>query len=384
MLKTAKKNIALLVDLNKKYYRSVTSGVMKYSRFMDWQFYSHCGLPQITEAQLDDWDGDGVIGRISPQIAEKLAKRNIATVNIKFDFEHIDVPSVLIDNEALGRSAAEYFLSKGVRHFASFCLAPDNLSATHKLKGFNDLLDKKGYSVTEIHSRVQLENLNMTLNPKQGQTIGVFAVEDFLGRMIIDACKDQQLSVPEDISILGVDNDPLIGEYLSPSMSSIELGAERIGYQASYLLDQLFHGEVLPQNKLIVSHEQIVERKSTELSQIHDELVAKSLKYIKDHSNKPITVTNIIDDLFCGRRVLEVKFKKAVGRTLHEEIRRTRIQRACILLRESDMLIDNLARDCGYCGRERFNAAFRTEIGMTPSQYRQDYNFSKRPQLQSS
>ena len=105
--------------------------------------------------------------------------------------------------------------------------------------------------------------------------------------------------------------------------------------------------------------------------------MVKALRYIRDHASEPITVSDVQDELFCNRRSLEKKFRAEVGRTLHEEIRRSRIERACRLLRESDMMIDSLAEACGYSSRERFNAAFRREIGTTPTAYRKEYRFAK-------
>ncbi|MEE9368656.1 MAG: AraC family transcriptional regulator [Pontiella sp.] len=127
----------------------------------------------------------------------------------------------------------------------------------------------------------------------------------------------------------------------------------------------------------MVAPEHIVERHSTDLLEIQDELVARALRYIRGHANESITVVHVTGAIFCNRWILENKFRVEIGRTLHEEIRRTRIQRACKLLREFEMLIEVLAEACGYSSRERFNAAFRKEMAKAPSAYRNEYRFGK-------
>jgi LacI family transcriptional regulator len=195
--------------------------------------------------------------------------------------------------------------------------------------------------------------------------------------MIIEACEDRGLRVPEDIAVIGCDNGPFVCEMVKPTMTSVELGAERVGYQAASLLDHLIEGGEIPEEPVMVAPERIVERHSTDILEIEDELVARALRYIHDSASRPITVSEMTDSLFCNRRVLEKKFKAEVGRTLHEEIRRSRIERACKLLRETDMLVEVLAEACGYCSRERFNAAFKRETGKTPSAYHREYRFGK-------
>jgi LacI family transcriptional regulator len=136
-------------------------------------------------------------------------------------------------------------------------------------------------------------------------------------------------------------------------------------------------GQDVPTDPVLVAPERIEERRSTEILLMQDELVAKAIRFIQENAGEPIVVSDIVDVLHCNRRVLEIRFRDKTGRTLHEEIRRARIQRACKLLRETDMLIEALAEACGYSSRERFNASFRREMGKTPSVYRREYRFSR-------
>jgi LacI family transcriptional regulator len=368
--------IALLIDYNSNFYRKIVTGVARYSKVAGWRFFTTRGVPQISTEQLKDWKGSGVIGRIDPDTLKMMKMRGIPTVNIKTDFLGLKVASVLMDNNHIGKTAAEYFISKGIRRFAGTAWSIKGDSGKLKLKGFTDCLEKHGMHAVELKSQADIRNVKNLLPLKQGEVVGVFAVEDFLGRMVIEACQDSDLRVPEDVAVLGIDNSPFICEMLSPTMSSMELGAERVGYQAALMLDQLIRGSRTPLEPILVSPERIIERRSTDILLMQDELVVKALRFIHEKASSPITVTDVTSALHCNRRVLEKRFRAKINRTLHEEIRRSRIQRACKLLRETDMLIETLSEACGYCSRERFNAAFRNEMGKTPSLYRREYRFS--------
>lgn len=371
------KEIALCIDYNSNYYKSVVSGVARYSNMKGWRFFTTRGVPQISLNDLKGWKGAGVIGRLSPELIADLQRRGIPAVNIKSDYLDLPVASVLMDNMATGQLAAEYLIEKGVRRFAATAWSINGASGNLKVQGFVRILKERGYTckVFESHREILHPELNLEFEP--GETIGIFAAEDFLGRMVIEACVDAELRVPEDVAVIGVDNSPFICEMVKPTMTSVELGAERVGYQAATLLDSMMSGGQVPAHPVMVAPERIVERHSTDILEIEDELAAKALRFIRDHAAEPITVTDVTEALYCNRRVLEKRFKAEVGRTLHEEIRRSRIRRACRLLRETDLLVEVLAEACGYSSRERFNAAFRREIGKTPSAYRKEYRFAR-------
>jgi len=372
--------IALLIDYNSNYYRSIVTGVSRYNKLTGWRFYTYRGIPQITEAKLKNWNGAGVIGRLSPELIEMLNYRGTPSVNIKTDHQHLSCHSVLMDNPKIGKMAAEYFIEKGIRHFASTAWSIKGSSGTIKMDSYTATLRSHGYENIILQSPSDINNLRKLLPMEKGNTVGVYAAQDFLGRMVIDASLNSGLRVPEDVAVLSTDNGPFICEMLSPTLSSLELGAERIGYQAASTLDQLIQGKE-PRDKLsLIPPERIVERQSTEIQAMQDKLVAEALRFIKENAQRPITVDDLTSALRCNRRVLEIRFKGEVGRTLHKEIRRARIQRACKLLRETDMLIEVLSEVCGYSNRERFNAAFRSEMGKTPSIYRREFRFASNPQ----
>ncbi len=368
------KEIALLLDYNDNYAKTVVDGVAKFSMQTSWRFVTHRGVPSISEEQLYDWRGDGVIGYMTPSVIALLESRGIPYVNVKTDFAELPACSVITDNREIGRRSAAYLIEKGFRRFAYTAGPITGICGELKFQGFRDCVEELGLSCVEFCDKKAVRNL-FDQDPKT--PLAVLAAEDFVGRMIIETCEDSGLRVPEDVAVLGVNNSPFICSMVKPQMSSMELGAERIGYQSAMLLDQLMRGEKRPTEPVVIAPEEIVERHSTELIQLNDRVVSDALRYIKENAHKPIQVTDIADAVCCGRRTLEKRFKELLERSPHEEIRRVRIRRACRLLRETDMLVEVLAESCGYVTRDRFNVAFRAEMGMTPSQYRKQYRFAK-------
>lgn len=368
------KEIALLLDYNDNYAKTVADGVAKYSMQNSWRFITRRGVPSVTFAQLAARPADGVIGYLSPSVVQWLGERHIPAVNVKTDFPSLPACSVLTDNFEIGHRAADYLAGKGFRRFAYTAGPIEGACGELKFNGFRDRLAALGFEC----SREKASDIPACFLAGNRQSLAVLAVEDFVGRMVIETCEDSGLRVPEDVAVLGVNNSPFICSMVRPQMSSIELGAERIGYRAAQLLDQLMKGIRPPEEPIVIAPEEVVERHSTELVQMEDRLIPDALRFIRDHVHKPIQVEDVAGAVFCGRRTLEKRFREALGRAPHEEIRRARIRRACELLRETDTIIEVLAGLCGYTTRDRFNVAFRKEKGMTPSQYRRQHRFAKR------
>jgi LacI family transcriptional regulator len=372
------KKIALLLDYNDNYAKTVVDGVAKFSVQSRWRFVTHRGVPSVTFDQLRAQPADGVIGYLTPEIVSWLKRCKIPAVNVKTDFPELPACSVLTDNLEIGRRAADYLAGKGFRRFAYVSKPVTAICARLKFQGFQERLAALNYSEP---SEVAVDSVSDLFAYVKKQPLAVFSVEDFVGRMVIEACEDNGLRVPEDVAVLGVNNSPFVCCMLKPQMSSIELGAERIGYQAAVLLDQLMQGGTVPREPVLIAPENVVERHSTELVEIEDSLIPDALRFIKENIHQPLQVSDVARAVCCGRRTLEKRFRASLGRSMHAEIRSARIRRACELLRETDMLVDVLSASCGYVTRDRFNVAFKKETALTPSQYRKQYRFAKHPQL---
>lgn len=371
MRKKAHYEIALAMDYANPFVRDAAEGVARYGfQRGDWRFYAPHGAPEVRLTDLRSWRGDGVIGVLDSGAVAALRRRGIAAVNIFGRLPALPNCSVVVDNRAIGRMAADYFLGKGVRRCA---VAGRGMldNGTLKYEGFVERLEADGVPCIELTSRRAITTIRAQLRGLAGEgCVGVLATEDPVGRMVINACIDAGLRVPEDVAVLGVNNGAFACEMLSPQMSSIELGAVRVGWGAAQMLERLMEGGAEPDEPIRILPQQIVERQSTDLTAVGDPAVAAALSFIREHAHQPVQVDDVVQAVHVGRRTLEVRFRSLLQSSIHGMIRRERVRRACRLLTETDMLVEVLSEACGYCTRERFNQAFREEVGTTPSEYR--------------
>ena len=369
-------DIALAMDYANPFVRAVAEGVARYGfRKGNWRFHAPHGVPEVSLADLNKWRGNGVIGMLDQPAVSGLRKRGIASVNIFGRFAELPPSSVVVDNARIGRMAAEYFISKGIRRFAITGRKMFG-DATLKYEAYISTLRQAGFPCLELKSRQALRNIREQFQTLEGDgPVGVLATEDPVGRIVIDACIDAELRVPEEVSVLGVNNDPFTCEMLYPQMSSIELGAARIGWQAAQMLEQLIDGGPPPEAPIRILPERIVERQSTDLTAVADQAVGDALQFIRENAHRPILVDDVARAAHVARRTLENRFRGLLQISIHDRIRQERIQRACRLLTETDMLIEHLAEACGYATRERFNQAFKRVTGSTPSNYRKRFRF---------
>jgi LacI family transcriptional regulator len=209
--------------------------------------------------------------------------------------------------------------------------------------------------------------------------LAVFAANDLWGFELVQAARERRLHVPEDVAILGVDNDQLICEIAHPPLSSIRLGAERIGREAVALLGRLLRGKPPEAGLLRVPPLDVVTRHSTDVLAVEDPEVAGALRHIRQHAAEGLSVKQLLTALPVNRRTLERRFVRALGHTPLEEIRRVRFERVKALLR-ADLAIYDVAARCGFASAAYLTTSFLQATGMTPSVYRR--RFAPRDALQ--
>ena len=370
--------IALAMDYANPFVRDAAEGVAKYAfKKGNWRFHAPHGAPEVSLAELKQWRGEGVIGMLDRGTIQMLSERGIAGVNIFGRFEDLPRTSVVVDNHEIGRMAAHFFMDKGVKRFAITGRKVFG-DATLKRDAYVAALKEYGFNCLELKSRRAIKNIAREIEQMGGDgPVGVLATEDPVGRTVINATLDAGLRVPEDVLVLGVNNGRFACEMLSPRMSSIELGSERVGWEAAKMLEILMNGERGPDEPIRISPERIIERRSTDLSAVRDRVVSGALTFIRENAHRPIQVGDVARAAFVSRRTLENRFRDLARGTVHDAIRTERIARACRLLKETDMLIEELSEACGYATRERFNQAFKRETGATPSDYRSKYRLAQ-------
>lgn len=291
------------------------------------------------------------------------------------------LPSVESDDIQVGEMAAAHFLEKGFRHFAF--LGIDAWWSHGRLVGFERALARDGYEPARLvpPSGTQRTTGAWPL-PHYGEEVldwlrplprplAMFACNDLRGRAVAELCRSNGLRVPEDVAILGVDNDDLECELSHPPLSSVAVAWRRLGFEGARLLDRLLNGEPVASEPLRLAPESVVVRPSTDTSAIRDPDVAAAARFIRQNAHRPIGVADLLRVVPAARRSLEKRFRAALGRSPLEEIRRVRIERAKQLLSQTDAPMPHVATESGFASAAWFSRAFHDLAGETPTQYRQ-------------
>jgi len=200
--------------------------------------------------------------------------------------------------------------------------------------------------------------------------LGVFTCTDSFASRIADAARLNGLHMPEQVAIVGADNDELICEYKRPTLSSVPVPARQIGYQAAALLERLMAGGEPPDEPILVPPRPVIARQSTGILAIPDMHVSAAMRFIAEHALKPITAEDVVDAVPLSRRALEQRFAKLIGSTPMQEIRRRRIARARELLAATDLSVDQIATLSGFTDHRHLSRTFARDVGVAPTAYR--------------
>jgi LacI family transcriptional regulator len=270
----------------------------------------------------------------------------------------------------------------GLRHFAYRGYERASFSELRE-RGFKDALAAGGFEMSvwspavipdaRLRTPAGINPSMLTWLTRMPKPAGIFCANDGLACEILDLCRYGKLRVPEEICILGVDDDELLTQISHPPISSIALQTQKIGFEAAKLLDQLMGGKKPPGEPLLLPPERVVARQSTNLLAIGDEYVLTALRYIREHIHEQISVEDIVDVVPVNRRFLERRFREHLGRTPLQEIRRVRIETAKQLLSGTDLAMPAIARRSGFPNPERLANVFHAVTGMTPTHYRRQF-----------
>jgi LacI family transcriptional regulator len=378
--------VALLVETSRGYGRALLRGVVRYARLHGpWAFHLRPGDFEQDVPRLREWGGTGIIARIeTPEVARAVLRAGVPTIALDLaEAEHAAghplsrLGEVASDSRGAARLAAEHLLERGFRHFA-FVGTPGRVWSDRREAAFVDRLRESGCAVAIYRPPGERRGVApLREQPHLARWLaalprpaGVMACHDDRGREVLEACRVAGLAVPDEVAVIGVDNDELLCELADPPLSSVALDAEMGGYRAAELLDGMMRGKVRSPRRLLVEPLHVVARRSTDVVAPEDPEIAAAVRFIHDHAAEGIGVADVVADRLLSRRALEIRFRKALGRSPHEEIQRVRLERARRLLRETDLAIPRVAEAAGY-GRASYLAqVFRQHLGTTPARYR--------------
>jgi LacI family transcriptional regulator len=376
-----KKNpkVALLIETSNEYARGIIRGIHEYiKKHTRWNIYlGEYSRGEPKPEWLLAWKGDGIIARIENQdIADLVEKCSLPVVDISAANLIPNIPWVETDDRAISLLAIDHLIECGFKNFG-FVEVNFNWS---KWRGehFVEALRQKNmqchYLNLAIKSNVIWEDEQKEIEawlediPKP---IGIFASYDIMGRQIIEACHRLGFLVPEEIAVLGVDNDPFICELCCPTLSSVILNTRKTGYIAASLLENLNLNKKIEKLEYRIKPLGIVTRRSTDTIAIENRHISKAVHYIYEHAQiGVINIKDMLDLVPMSRRVFERTFESVVGRTPYKEMQRVRVNRIKELLQDTDLTLIDIAERAGFEHVSYMSYLFKRETGTTPVQYR--------------
>lgn len=317
-------------------------------------------------------------------LADALRALRKPVVNVSGVLPDLAFPRVVVDHREVGRLAAEHLLARGLRQFG-FVGYPEHAFSLGREEGFCREVERAGFRVAIFRDRVRRAadpNGLWRWNPallkwleSLPSGVGVLASHDSQGVQIAEYCRHLGRHVPDEVAIVGVDDDDLLCDLARPSLSSVRLPGPRIGYEAAAMLEGLILGRRLKTSRLELPPVRLVVRQSSDIQAIADGDVSAAVRYIRDHAGEAIDVRDVVRAVAASRRSLERRFRRLVQRGIGQEIRRAHLERAKALLADTDMPMSLVAVRSGFTDSRQLSIVFRQEIGSTPTHFRRQHRF---------
>jgi len=368
--------IAIQLDFAGGYGRGVLRGVMRYANLRtDWEFVMPPMYSLASGKLVNPRGADGVIAMLhAARSLEPFRQARVPVVNTARtmsvrELRQVALPTVIPDDAAIGSIAYRYFLERGFRSFA-FCGHPTASWSRVRCAAFEEPCRRDGAAFSSAAAANHVPQKWVRSLPRP---CALLAGNDRYAWHAIDACRECGIAVPEEIAVLGVDNDVLLAEMARPTLSSIDLGGERIGFEAARMLDALIKGRRGSPQLIELAPHGVITRHSTDVLSIEDEAVAEAARFIRQRASEPIGVDDVLQHVAMSRRNLERRFRRVMRRSLLDEIRRVHLDRAAKLLRESDLDMPGVAEQSGFGSQVRFSTVFREKMGATPTEYRRKH-----------
>lgn len=375
--------VALLIETTRTYTRELLSGIRRYiAAHGPWSsFIELRALDSAPPEWLRNWDGDGIISRTYTQeMADLIDQTGLPAVELRSTHFAGKRPFVGMDNSQIGKIAAEHLLNHGYREFGVYNLHAE-LFFEERVRNFVTTIKEHGCLYDELSEETSEKTSHWENTQKRlmdwiaslPKPVGIFAANDQLAVRILDACQRLDIGVPEDVAVVGAENEETLCAFATPPLSSVQLDGAAVGFLAAQLLDQLMKGHEAPQQQTLVAPKGLMIRESSDAFVIHDRLVAQAARIIRENANAGINVEDLCLRLNASRSTLDRRMKAALNRSPKEEISRVRFREIERLLRETDLTIDAIAEHTGFAHSHYLQAAYKEFRGMTPGQFRAQF-----------
>jgi LacI family transcriptional regulator len=364
------------------------SGVAKFVReHHEWSVQSEeWRWTDATPAWFKNWKGDGAIAWLeTPELADIVHSLGVPVVDVRGSMPDCGVPLIATENRVVVDLAAEHFMQRGFRNYA-FCGFVGANYSDQRSQFFQERLARAGLScavynppetsrdaqVIELEKRGLLfqDHLSHWLKslPKP---VGIMTCNDIRGHQVVNACRRVNLAVPEEVAVVGVDNDEIFCELCDPPLTSVALNTLQIGYEATALLERIMNGGKSPTEPILVPPLGIVTRRSSDVLAMSDRSLAAGARFMREHAFESININDVAKAAGMSRRVFERRFVSQVGRPPKAEVLRLRLERVKELLADTNWTLAQIAERTGFKYSEYLHTVFTQKVGVPPGRYRE-------------
>lgn len=379
--------VAVLLESSHGVSRAMLQGILNYVRvYGPWSLnIAEGGTNDLRMPDVRVWKGTGIIGRVTTAaLARDMVASRLPAVLFNPGDAYLKPAHPLAacsrtqsDSSAIGRLAAEYYLGKNFPHFAFVGEVHDINWSLGRQEAFVSRLAEAGkpchlYPLPPKSraGRDAERPLLCAWLAKLPKPVALFAANDHRARQVLDACLVAGVAVPYEAAVLGVNNDILVCETCIPPLSSISLDAERAGYEAARMLDELMRRSVKRQQVVTYGPTGVVSRASTENLHVADKLVIRALEFIRINGGLTIRVSDVAEHLGVSCRWIELRFRQTLQYSVHDAIQRARMATVCTMLKETDLSLSAISQKCGFSHPNHLCTLFKREFNMTMSDYR--------------
>lgn len=372
------KRIVLLIETSRAFGRGLIMGIAQYSKIHGpWSFYKEPIDLKSTIPHLTGWKPDGIIMRDS-LITRELLGLKIPTILAIHDSSYPkDLPAIKTDSQSIAKLASDHLIEKGLKNLAFFGFENYDWLKERRFY-FSRFNTEAGYKTHIYIPRRKIKKDEWESEQQEvsdwvndlPKPVGIFACNDDHGQHILEVCKLINLKVPEDVAVIGVDNDPIICDISDPPLTSIKLNVEAAGYESAKLIDNMIDTKKLSGKHIMVLPSYIVQRQSTDILAVKDIDVSKAIQFIKKNAKNKICVEDVVKATIINRRVLERRFKTAIHRSIYDEIQNIRVELIAKLLIETDLSISQITSYFNFTDAEHISRYFKRKKGIGLREFR--------------
>ena len=373
--------VTLLIAAWNQYGRGIIEGVWQYAQqhgpwFLDMEPSEPDESAEIPRGLISD----GVIASVHTQrLAAKLRAARVPVINVSGSrFDGVDFPRVTSDAEAVVRMAVTHLREKGLARIA-FCGEPQRPFLNFWADAYRSVMNQAGMDPISYQPSARLgprADLEARQNDRRrwieslAKPVGMIGWATSICRHLAMACETSGIKVPEDVAIISLETEDLLGRVVHPPLSGVDIPVEKIGYEAARQLDRLLHGKAATPNEIHLPPLGVTTRQSTDLLACDDPHIQQALRFIRDHAHEGIDVRAVLKAVPMARRTLERRFQELLDRSPADEIRRVKIEKVRGLLHSTSIPIPEIAEACGFNYVEHMIPVFKKHHGFTPSAYR--------------